>query len=162
MTTQNPQQARTLNNAVPLDSSELITMTVKGQVYYVRPIAGFAGYFIATCGTVISCISGFNGKRDRITRDQPKLLRPSDNGNGYLFVRLYSGNGFVKRMYVHRIVAINLLKRPVFIKGLRYQVNHINQQKNDNRACNLEWVLPEENIRWNKVIELVKEERSGS
>ena len=162
MEIQNQQRARTPNNAVPLDSSELITMTVKGQDYYVRPIAGFTGYYVATCGTVISCVSGFNGKRDRITKDQPRLLRPSDNGNGYLFVKLYAGNGHVKRMYVHRIVASNLLKRPAFKERSKYQVNHINQCRNDNRACNLEWVLPEENAQWNKVMELVRAERHES
>ena len=78
METLNTQQPRTINNAVPLESEELLTMNVKGIRYYVRPITGFTGYFASTCGAVISCVSGFNGKRQRLDKDQPKLLRQFD------------------------------------------------------------------------------------
>ena len=152
MKTTHPQEPRLLNNSVPLDSNQLLQMIVKGHQYYVRPCNGFPGYFVSTCGTVISCVGAYNGRRQRIVKDHPKLLRPSNNGNGYLFVRLYTGNGHAKRIYVHRLVASNLLKRPSFEPGVNYQVNHINQRRNDNRACNLEWATPESNMLWNEVI----------
>jgi hypothetical protein len=158
MKTTHPQEPRLLNNAVPLDSDQLLQMTVKGHQYHVRPCIGFAGYFVSTCGAVFSCVGAYNGQRQRIVRDQPKLLRPSDNGNGYLLVRLYTGNGHSKRIYVHRLVATNLLKRPNFEAGINYQVNHINQKRNDNRACNLEWTTPETNMLWNSVMKQVQEE----
>lgn len=159
METLNTQQPRTINNAVPLKSAELLTMDVKGIRYYVRPITGFTGYFASTCGAVISCVSGFNGKRHRMDRNQPKLLRQFDNGRGYLCVFLYAPNGHRKHQYVHRLVATNLLQKPEFVKGLRYQVNNKNQQRGDNRACNLEWVLPHENLAWNSLMEDVRKEQ---
>lgn len=161
METLKQQQSRLINNSVPLNSNDLLTMTVKGERYYVRPVKGFSGYFVATCGSVISCVSGFNGRRNRITRDQPKLLKPSDNGNGYLFVKLYSGNGHCKRMYVHRLVASALLRRLQFSEGIKYQVNHINQDRGDNRACNLEWTTAEGNMHWNAVVKRAQEERDA-
>lgn len=153
------EKSRTLNNAVPLESKQLLQMTVKGQRYYVAPIKGFTGYFVSTCSQVISCVSSFNGLRQRVIRDQPKILKPLENGNGYLFVRLCGRDGHKKKVYVHRLVASNLLKRPHFIKGMKYQVNHINQNRSDNRACNLEWVTPSENMEWNRLMEQVEKER---
>jgi len=160
METLNTQQPRTLYNAVPLGSEDLLTLDVKGIRYYVRPIRGFTGYFVSTCGAVISCVSGFNGKRHRMDKDQPKLLRQFDNGRGYRCVYLYAPNGHRKHQYVHRLVATNLLRKPEFIKGLKYQVNHKNQQRGDNRACNLEWVLPHENSAWNSLMNEVRKEQS--
>jgi len=150
---------RTRNNAVPLDSHQLLEMTIKGHHYSVAPVSGYTGYFVSTCGQVISCVSGYNGQRQRVIRDQPKVLKQHDNGNGYLFVWLCSGDGHKKKVYVHRIVASNLLKRPEFLKGLKYQVNHIKQDRSDNRACHLEWVTPSENMAWNRLMERVNEER---
>jgi len=159
MKTSQLQEPRLLNNSAPLDSTQLLQMTVKGHQYYVRPCSGFAGYFVSTCGVVISCVSGFNGKRQRLDKDQPKLLRQFDNGRGYLCVYLYAANGHRKHQYVHRLVATNLLQKPQFTKGLKYQVNHKNQQRGDNRACNLEWVLPHKNLAWNSLMENVRKEQ---
>ena len=153
------EKSRTLNNAVPLESKQLLQMTVKGQHYYVSPVDGFTGYFVSTCSQVISCVSSFNGQRQRFIRDAPKILKQTDNGNGYLFVHLVTTNGVRKKVYVHRLVASNLLKHPQFVKGMKYQVNHINQNRSDNRACNLEWVTPSENMEWNRLMEQVEKER---
>ena len=151
---------RTRHNAVPLESHQLLEMTIKGHHYYVAPDSGYTGYFVSTCGQVISCVSGYNGQRQRVIRDQPKVLKQHDNGNGYLFVKLFSGDGYQKKAYVHRLVASNLLKRPEFVKGLKYQVNHVKQNRTDNRACNLEWVTPAENMAWNRLMERAAEEKA--
>lgn len=69
-----------------------------------------------------------------------RLLTPSDNGNGYQYVSKYA-SGKTKHFYVHRLVA------EVFCisDGSKSQVNHINGNKKDNRAENLEWCTSSEN-----------------
>ena len=62
-----------------------------------------------------------------------------DNGNGYMTVGSHKG-----RKYVHRLVATAYCHKP---SEKHTQVNHIDGDKNNNSACNLEWVTPSENIR---------------
>lgn len=101
---------------------------------------------------------------DRIVR-RPKmgnfakksqLIRPTKN-KGYLSVQL-SKNGVLKTHKVHRLVAENFLDKNNFklmpyedIKKIdlnKLEVNHINEDKSDNRAKNLEWCTHEYNIKY--------------
>lgn len=68
------------------------------------------------------------------------LLDGSDNGCGYLQVFLYK-NGKADMFFIHRLVAEHFVPNP-FNKPC---VNHKNEDKTDNRACNLEWVTYKEN-----------------
>ena len=77
---------RTRNNAVPLDSHQLLEMTIKGHHYYVAPVSGYTGYFVSTCGQVISCVSGYNGQRQRVIRDQPKILKQLDKCSLFVLI----------------------------------------------------------------------------
>lgn len=69
-----------------------------------------------------------------------RILKPIDNGRGYLQVVLCTG-GNIKRFFVHRLVCQAFHENP---KG-KPQVNHINEDKTDNRAYNLEWSTAREN-----------------
>ena len=62
-------------------------------------------------------------------------------GKGYLAVGLHK-NGVQKMEYVHRLVACAFV--PGYVSG--FEVNHINENKKDNRASNLEWIKHVENI----------------
>lgn len=60
--------------------------------------------------------------------------------NGYRFVCLCK-DGVKKHVLLHRVVAISFLGMK-----LDMEVNHINEDKSDNRLCNLEWVNHKSNI----------------
>ena len=70
-----------------------------------------------------------------------RILKPNVVGRGYLRVVLYAG-GKTRMFYVHRLVCQSFHENP----GNKPQVNHINEDKTDNRACNLEWCTRRENI----------------
>lgn len=63
----------------------------------------------------------------------------------YTRVSLWDGQSY-KRQLVHRLVA------RAWCRGRGPEVNHINGEKHDNRAVNLEWCTRIENVRdaWNR------------
>ena len=69
-----------------------------------------------------------------------KILKPKTDKYGYKVVAL-SRNGAVKYKTVHRIVAAAFIPNP----ARKPTVNHINENKSDNRVCNLEWATHREN-----------------
>lgn len=81
------------------------------------------------------------GRIKSFKTSKPKILKNQPNGRGYLQIGLIKDK--VKTNFkVHRLVAEafieNELNKP--------HVNHINENKMDNRAINLEWVTPSENM----------------
>lgn len=72
-------------------------------------------------------------------------LKESDNGKGYLQVRLkQSSCRKYKHAYVHRLVAQAFVENPLG----NPEVNHIDEDKTNNQADNLEWVTRLENVRY--------------
>lgn len=68
-----------------------------------------------------------------------KILKQIEDKGGYLFVNLYK-NKKCKYCYVHRCVAITFIPNP----ENKTTVNHINENKHDNRVENLEWATYKE------------------
>lgn len=71
-----------------------------------------------------------------INKHTGKTLKPQPNDKGY--GRVHIGRKFY---FVHRLVAELYVPNP----DGKPQVNHINGDKTDNRADNLEWVTNKEN-----------------
>ena len=97
-----------------------------------KPIPNWPGYFAGSNGEILS--------RKRYPDGQ--VLRSNANWGGYLMVYPRKEGKTYGRL-VHRLVAYAFLgPRP----SKRHEINHINGDKLDNRACNLEWVTPLENM----------------
>ena len=94
------------------------------------PIAGFEGrYSITKNGDVYS-------------HRFKKFIHPYPTPKGYMQVRLLNSDG-IHYLYVHRIVCYAFNGKPLE----EQEVNHINFDRKDNRAENLEWVSRKENIQ---------------
>jgi len=108
-----------------------------------RDVKGYEGlYAVSNHGRVVSLERLVNAKYGKRTVPK-KILRFGHNGHGYLAVSLSKECSFVSTP-VHKIVA------EAFI-GMRpskdHQINHIDGDKTNNHADNLEWVTGAENIR---------------
>ncbi len=90
------------------------------------------------------------------SRSAKRFLNPQPNNNFYLRVELFNaspqGRGKVsnghrgKRFFVHRLVAILFHKNP---KG-KPEVNHLDWDKSNPHADNLEWATSSENKLHNR------------
>ena len=102
-----------------------------------RAINDYEGlYEVSNMGRVRSLGNGCsNNSKERI-------LKPGKDGKCYLFVVLCK-NGERKRYKVHRLVLMTFAPCDN-MKSL--QVNHIDEDKTNNRLSNLEWCTCKENI----------------
>ncbi len=83
-------------------------------------------------------VSNFGNVRNRLTG---RILKPYDDRRGYLRVDL----GHKNRRKLHRLVADAFCEHPAG----KDVVNHINRDRHDCRAANLEWVTYSENtLHW--------------
>lgn len=73
-----------------------------------------------------------------------KILKQRLNKGGYPIVSLFNKDKKARVFLVHRLVAFTFLGD---IKGDKKQVNHIDCDKTNNNAKNLEWVTPSYNTK---------------
>lgn len=104
-----------------------------------KTIPGFKNYEASSKGRVRSSAKRWIGGK--------KILKPADNGNGYLYVKLFPGENKKRKVYVHQAVLLAFAgARP---EG--YQAAHLNGKRTDNRADNLAWKTRDENNLNDKV-----------
>lgn len=105
-----------------------------------QPIPDFQGLYEASKSGEIRSIA----RIDKRGKPWPtRTLKPFRDGKkGYVAVCLLK-DGVPTRAKVHRVIA------SVFVPNPRSapQVNHINGDRSDNRASNLEWCTGSENVR---------------
>lgn len=96
-----------------------------------KQIDGYPEYWVSSIGNVYSSMKGGF-----------KKLKPVKDKGGYLSVRLYNKNR--KWFKIHRLVAQAFIQNTENLP----QVNHKNEDKTDNRVCNLEWCTAKYNINY--------------
>lgn len=102
-----------------------------------RDVAGYEGlYQVSSMGRVKSLERADSWGRTV----KERILKPNVVGGGYLRVVLYAG-GKTRMFFVHRLVCQAFHENP----DNKPEVNHVNEDKTDNRACNLEWSTRKEN-----------------
>lgn len=90
-----------------------------------KDIFGYEGlYQVSSLGRVKSMWYG-----------KEKILKPTENGNGYLFVWL-SKDGKRKMCYVHRLVGTAFIQRNSLFDT---EINHKDEDKTNNKKSNIEW-----------------------
>ena len=98
-----------------------------------KPIKGFPRYYISSFGRI------WSDKQNR------RYLSSHTDNCGYHHVRLCNNANQYTRL-VHRLVAEAFIDNPNGYK----EVNHIDEDKNNNRADNLEWCTRTYNILYGK------------
>lgn len=109
------------------------------------PVVGYEGlYEVSDHGRVRSLEKRCLGRWGAVRVMPSKLLRldSGQRNNGYVDVGLCRGRR-QKKHYVHRLVAAAFVPNP---RGLT-DVNHIDLNRANNAASNLEWVTPLANSR---------------
>ena len=96
-----------------------------------KHISGFEEYQVSDMGRIKSIKNGIE-----------KILKPFDKGRGYLAVTL-NGNPVSKNIMVQQLVAEAFLNHNPSETGL--VISHKNNNKNDNRAENLELIINRKN-----------------
>ena len=120
------------------------------------PIEGYENlYEVSNLGRVRSLEHTVIKKNGVKLKVPGKILKPGTNKNGYLKVVL-SKNGIHRNYYLHRIVSTafipNYDKKPC--------VNHLDEDKTNNTADNLEWCTAKENTNYGTRNKRSSEKRS--
>lgn len=100
-----------------------------------KQIKDFPNYFVSPDGTVYN--------------KHGKVLKQEVTNKGYVRVSLSNKISKHKRFAVHRLVAQAFLPNPNNYPW----INHINENRKDNRVENLEWCTPLYNLNYSNVIE---------
>lgn len=104
-------------------------------------------YQISNLGRVRSLMVWDVSHRQYVSRKSPLILAPNDNGHGYKQIMLRK-NGKKKPFYIHRLVAEAFCENP----EKKPTINHLDHNRSNNRADNLQWCTQKENVRYSSYL----------
>lgn len=104
-----------------------------------RPVPGASRYFVTDRGRVFSSVNG------------ARALQLLHHPKGYVHVNVQRDPDPDRparwQPYLHELVALAFIGPRPTAPGVAYEVDHLNGDKSDNRAANLEYVTKAENYR---------------
>ena len=110
-----------------------------------RDIEGYEGLYQVSDQGRVKSLERITIKKDgRRFTVKERVLKPCDNGRGYLYISLSDGTGEHKRHYIHRLVGEAFVPNPLEVED----VNHKDENPSNNHASNLEWVTHKENLNY--------------
>lgn len=113
-----------------------------------KPVVGYEGlYEVSDLGRVRSLPRKWVCGNGGVKYHDGKILKPHNNKCGYLIVSLYK-NG-EKKIKIHKLVAEAFLNHKSDISN-RLVIDHINNDKKDNRLSNLQIITNRENCSKDK------------
>lgn len=110
-------------------------------------IPNYPEYSITTDGKVFSHKKpGGHGKGKVLDYSYARELKPQKDRNGYLKIILEQNTNRMRGTSIHRLVAETFIPNPHNYDT----VNHINEDKTDNRVTNLEWMSNADNVEYSQ------------
>lgn len=104
-----------------------------------KDIQGYEGLYQVSCSGLVKSLERINNQNHRI---KECFIKPTKAGKGYLKAKLCKGKD-TKCFYIHRLVASAFCQKPTSAN----QVNHIDGNKANNFARNLEWITAKGNVQ---------------
>ena len=144
-----------LSSANGKNLSEIYSEVYIINTEFWKDIIGYEGsYQISNLGNIKSIGRNIKYSNGIVVPYREKLLNGFVSTSGYKAIDLYKNNKR-KKFYIHRLVAETFIDNPLN----KPEINHINENKLDNRVENLEWCTSSENNLAGTVIERANETR---
>ena len=105
-----------------------------------KTIEGYPYYQVSNLGRVKS-----------LKYCKERILKPNKLKNGYLLVKIFK-EGKAKKILLHRLVASAFVQNNSLFNT---EVNHLDENKENNCASNLEWSTREHNLKYGTRIERI-------
>lgn len=128
-------------------------LEARSKIEQWKPVSGYEGlYAVSNFGNIVSVMF----RNNICTKPKIQPISPYDNGKGYFMVQLSGFDGKKTAHYVHRLVANAFIENPNNLPV----VNHIDYDRGNNKAENLEWTTQKENVNYSS--HLMKKPKSKS
>ena len=114
-------------------------------------------YIVSDFGRIFMFERDYYRKDGVKVHAKEKFVPYHDNGTGYLYGCLFNDE-ISRKFYVHRVVATVYIPNPD--PEHKTDVNHLDENKYNNRANNLTWSTPMENNNWGTHAERISESQS--
>jgi len=105
-----------------------------------KAVPGYEGLYEASDMGRVRSLAGYR----RWPRKEPRMMSPTFISDGYLKTRLVDKDGRLKNFNIARMVAMAFLGLP---PSPLHEVDHINENRADDRLGNIRWLTRSENQR---------------